>query len=309
MASLTKHTESGIVNALRHNAREILVAANQDIHKDQSHYNVTLTPADRGSSAAEIRQYHKERLSEVYTYGNKNLVTACQWVVTAPEDLRSEQEPIFWQETYNFLNSLYGEHNAIMCCIHKDEGVRIDNETVIGRDHLHYVFIPIVPNSKYQHPNRYGNITGSALFEEKVCADQLITPKHLQEFHPLYQKWLDDHGVQATVHSGVTGGSNRTVSQLKQETLRQELTRTKELLVTTQEEYSAAQETILERSQELSNALEQLSALTDENKALQARINDLEHSLHQEQNQTISTGWGSSSSWGKDLDNEWTKNL
>ena len=314
MASLEKYTNRTIMYELRHNTRETQKpSSNKDIDLDRTASNFSLAPADRGgaqpmdgSAAAAARQYHKKRLSEVYTYGRDDLVTACQWVITAPSDLHSDQETIFWQETYNFLNSLYGEKNCIQAIVHKDEGLKVNGEIVAGRSHLHYLFVPVVPNPKYQQPNRYGNITGSALFEEKVCADKLITPRHLQKFHPLYQKWLDEHGVNATVHSGVTGGNNRTVSQLKQETLRQELKRTRELLATIQEEYFVAQETILERSQELSNTLTELSSLKDENKALQARISELEHSLRQEQ-KTISTDWGSSSSWGKGTEKEWTK--
>ena len=292
LAAFKKYNEQDGLYQLTHNTRESKKLRG-DIDLTLTHQNFSVAPPDRGGclpnkgkSAKPAIEFYKRRLDEVYQYGKsrKDLITICEWDISAPKDLLSAQEADFWQESYNFLNSLYGESNCIQCIVHADE---------VGQNHMHYMFIPVVKNKKYQHPNRSGNITGSAIYSEKVCAKDLMTAKHLLQFHPHYQKWLTDHGVQATVHSGVTGGKNKTVVELKKDTL-MELEKTKAQLA--------------ERSQELLNAQTELSSLRSENKDLHARISELEHSLHQEQNQTISTSWGSSSSWGKDLDNEWIKN-
>lgn len=258
MASIEKYTKKNIIYELRHNTRESTrPPSNIDIDPERTQLNESLAPPDRGGAqpndgeaARAARQYLKERLSEVYCYGRDDLVVAASWVITAPKDFPTEEREAFWHETYNFLNSLYNERNVIQAIIHRDEGLHIDGRVVAGEEHMHYVFIPVVKNDKYNKPNRYGNISGSSLYEEKVCANELITKKHLEEFHPAYQQWLDDHGIHATVHSGVTGGRNHTVDELKRDTLDREIQRLHDLT----------------------------ESLDRENQALRARIEELEHS-------------------------------
>ena len=306
MASFEKYSGASVTYELRHNTRETKrPPANEDIDKSRTGGNFSLAPADRGgalpdngNAAMTAREYHKQRLSEVYQYGRKDLVTACQWLITAPTDLPPEQEPAFWQTTYDFLNSLYGEKNCVQAIVHTDEGLHIGNEVIAGRNHLHYVFIPVVENEKYQQPNRYGNISGSALYEEKVCADALVSKVHLKEFHPKYQKWLDDHGIHATVYSGTTGGQNKTVEELKRSTLRDQL----EILSA---QYAKMERELATKEMQLNTATADISTLRAENEALKEKIASLEQLRNP--NHEIKTGWDNSPSWGKDIDIEWTR--
>lgn len=310
MAACEKYTNGNVIYEMRHNTRETpKPPSNEDIDKARTSGNFSLAPEDRGSAqpdggaaAAAARAYHKARLSEVYTYGRDDLVTACQWVITAPQDLAPEQEADFWRETYAFLNSLYGEKNCVQAIVHTDEGLKVHDKVISGRAHLHYMFIPVVDNPKYQQPNRYGNITGSALYEEKVSADALITRQHLREFHPRYQAWLDEHGIHATVHTGETGGNSRTVDDLKRDTLRTELVKANEKLAAITEDYISLQREAAERSHELAEARAEASTLREENHALQERVAALER----EKTKEITSGWGSSSGWGKEIGKEWT---
>ena len=79
-------------------------------------------------------------------------------------------------------------------------------------------------------PNKKGNLTAASKFKEKICANDLITKAHLQQFHPNYQKWLNDRGIKCTVHSGVTGGKNRKVEELKEKTRKLELEKERALV-------------------------------------------------------------------------------
>ena len=126
-------------------------------------------------------------------------------------------------------------------------------------------------------PNKKGNITKIATYQEKLCADELITKKHLKAFHPDFQRWLDNAGIKCTVHSGVTGGKNRTVEALKTET----------------------REILLQK--------ERIATLEAENQALKDRIKELEKELShkKEHEHTKSTSWGTRSGWGKEI--SWEK--
>ena len=135
---------------------------------------------------------------------------------------------------------------------------------------MHYTFIPAVQNKSYMKPNKKGNITKQNTFEEKISSDALLTKKHLQQFHPNYQRWLDSHGIDATVYSGITGGKNRTVAELKTET------------------------------RELLKAKEEIQGLKQENEKLKETIQSLEKKLEQTKTAEAEMEWGSgsTSSWG-----------
>lgn len=272
MAAMEKYTDSMVLYKLRHVTRESgKLPSNIDIDHNLSEKNYSLTPPDRGTTARENKRYYNKRMKEVYKYGRSDVNTAVQWVITAPKDLPAEQEKAFFTETYRYLNSLYGEKNCIQCVVHVDEGVRDHSGNhIAGAHHMHYTFIPAVQNKSYMKPNKKGNITKQNTFEEKISSDALLTKKHLQQFHPNYQRWLDSHGIDATVYSGVTGGKNRTVAELKAET------------------------------RELLKAKEQIQSLKQENEKLKETIKSLEKKLEQTKTAEAEMEWGSgsTSSWG-----------
>lgn len=117
------------------------------------------------------------------------------WVVTAPQDLDPADHRRFFEECHKFLVGLYGKRNNIQSVVHKDE----------AQAHLHFIFIPVVEDTKRGGDN------------EKVCAKELLTKEHLRTFHPNLQKHLNDAGINARVHTGITAaqGGNSTVKQLK----------------------------------------------------------------------------------------------
>ena len=244
MASVEKYTAASVSYELRHNTREDPhPSSNKEIDPERTHMNYHLD--DHGETAREARDYYNARMKDLSCYDRKDINTICQWVCTAPKDLPPEQEEAFFRETYNYLNGLYGEKNCIQAVVHKDEGVKDrDGNVVEGQAHLHYVFIPVVDNPKFdpiekaayfdkvekfeslkaeakKHHDSFSRkapVRKVSTYEEKVCADQVIRTRTLREFHPNYQEHLDKAGIHATVHSGVTKGKNRTVSQLKEET-------------------------------------------------------------------------------------------
>ena len=274
MAAVEKYTANSVSYELRHNTREDPhPSSNKEIDSDRSHLNYHLDT--HGRNAREARDYYNARMKEVSCYNRSDINTICQWVCTAPKDLPPEQEAAFFQATYDFLNSLYGEKNCIQAVVHKDEGVKDKDGNIIeGQAHLHYIFIPVVKNSKFNafekedyyaklatyreckenarkaHMsfNKAEPVRKVSTYEEKVCADQVIRTRTLREFHPRYQQFLDKAGINATVHSGVTGGKSRSVSKLKEET--KEQLRIKELEAKLDQQVAINRELYAELSRE-----------------------------------------------------------
>lgn len=192
MASVEKFTAHAVVNQLRHIERRIANPSNKDINLEKKYLNYSLSP-DRGMSSYD---YFKERKSQLYCYGRDDLKVMAGWIVTAPKDLPSEQYEAFFQTTHNFLIERYGESNCIQSIVHSDES---------GQPHLHYCFIPAVPDKKHGG--------------EKICANDVINPKELRNFHPALQRYLKSKGIDANIQTGITKsqGGNKSVREMKEE--------------------------------------------------------------------------------------------
>lgn len=192
MASVTKFTRSSVRNQLRHIERTITHPANEDIDASMSELNYSLAPV-RGMDSYS---YFQQRLSELYVYNRADVKVMAGWIVTAPVDLARDQREAFFVATYGFLAERYGEENCVQAIVHNDES---------GQPHLHFCFIPVVPDRKHGG--------------EKVCANDVLNRAELRNFHPALQKYLNDHNIDACVTSGITArqGGNRTVREMKRE--------------------------------------------------------------------------------------------
>lgn len=192
MASLKKFKQTAIVNQLRHIERTIQNPSNEDIDSTRLDDNYSLIP-QRSLSSYE---YFLQRKSELHCMKRADVTLMCGWIITFPQTAPESEQTRFFQNAYEFLNNRYGKENCIQAIVHQDES---------GQPHLHYCFIPVVKDKKY---NR-----------EKICCNELITRAELRNFHPAFQKYLYDNNLNVTIMSGITKkqGGNRIVREMKKE--------------------------------------------------------------------------------------------
>ena len=288
MAALTKHTEKAVYYHLCHNTREYgagKAPRNLEIDPERRSWNYTLHPESRGKSASSYKkawEYYKYRMKHVYKMDRKDTICTAEWCVTAPKDLPERERGAFFQCTYEFLNSLYGEKNCIQCIVHFDEGIKNkDGKVIQGSPHLHYTFLATKEidirkeydkklkeiQEKYREDPRGFEKARLRLdcskkykYPEKLDFKGVLNKQHLKRFHSEFQKWIQKAGVHGTVSNGVTGGNNRSVADLKLDT----------------------KEKLLEKERI------QNRELRDENKALKKRIRNLEKKMNREKNKDIS---------------------
>lgn len=223
MASVQKFAAGAVRNELRHNARQIRHNSNRDIVPELSCHNYDLTPARK---VTDPYLYYRQRLSEVYCYNRSDVKTAAGWIITCPQELTDGvQQRAFFEATARFLTERYGEANVLQICVHCDEGKwapvtdRWGNvicgddgtpitERVCGQPHLHFVFMPVVPDRSEKHPQT-----------EKICAKEVLNKAELQHFHVDLQAYLLAHDINAAVITGAVRaqGYNRSVTDLKRE--------------------------------------------------------------------------------------------
>ena len=119
----------------------------------------------------------------------------CDWIVTAPKELTPEELPLFFNETYKFLNDRYGKENVISAYVHMDETT----------PHIHYAFVPVVIDKKKGIP--------------KLSAKERITRKDLNTFHPYLTKHMTAvFGRDIGIQNDATALGNQTIKQLRQKT-------------------------------------------------------------------------------------------
>lgn len=219
MAGVKKFTDEAVRNEIRHNNREIKNDRNKDIDTTRTYMNYRLSP-ERDDYA-----YYQKRKSEVYCYNRKDVKTLAGWIVTAPKELKTDEEADFFKKTYEFMCERYGEKNIINAVVHYDEGKveKVYNRwggdegerLVLGRPHIHVLFMPIVHDEK--HPQG-----------EKICCCKVLNTLELKVFHDDLSaytqcKWVKNGSTKEQ-------GRNYTVEELKERyEMKKELERLREI--------------------------------------------------------------------------------
>lgn len=132
----------------------------------------------------------------------------CSWVITLPKTIKkdTEDEKLFFKESYNFLKNKYGEKNIISSYVHKDEVT----------PHMHFCFIPVVIDKKK-------NI-------EKVSAKECVTREDLKKFHKELNNYMTNiFNRDIGILNGATTNGNKTVLEMKNEQLEKEYNLKKEI--------------------------------------------------------------------------------
>ena len=163
-----------------------------NIDSEKTHLNYNLAAKDQ--PLPQLDYIHK-RLSEIKVHNRKDVNVFCDWIVTAPDSLKSDEYKLFFEKAYEFLRERYGKENIISAYVHMDETT----------PHIHFAFIPVTIDKKKHIP--------------KLCAKEVITKTELKSIHgemsDFMKKAFDrDIGIL----NGATALGNLTINQLKHTT-------------------------------------------------------------------------------------------
>lgn len=202
MAHLARFTKGAMGHMLSHFDRS-KKNLGENIDKDRTYLNYNLAEHQQ---MKQLDFIHK-RLSEVKLQNRKDVNVLCDWVVTIPKDFLEKypnREKEFFEATYNFLENKYGKENVVSAYVHRDETT----------PHLHFAFIPVVPDKK---KGGY-----------KVCAKEAVNRNDLKKFHPQLSDYLQQTmGVQVNVLNGATKEGNKSIEELKRNTAVKEIEKIK----------------------------------------------------------------------------------
>ena len=321
MARIEKYS-SGYIGVIKHNIREFkdgICPTNMEVDSKKSGENYSII--HRGNTAKEIDKYRRKIEKECFHFNRKNLVHVNEVICTLPADCPPEQEKQFFEESFRYICSTLpmGEKCVILAEVHCDEGhITKDGITIVqGQKHLHVMYVPAVKDTKHEG------------YDYKLCSDALTRRSILKQWHPNYQKWLDDAGVHATVASGVTSGKGISVKSLKEisketglsldqiHSLEKENKKLYRKLMDKERELIDSKQTILNKEKEnqhiKATAQKIISAKEIELQSIQEKLAEKEEELNQAKNKihnleskqktseishTDEHTWGNNSNWG-----------
>ena len=185
MAHIEKFNRAAIGHMLAHYDRGAEHIRNESVDRTRSHLNYNL--------AAELQpkrqgDFIKQRCSEVKVQNRKDVNLMCTWIVTVPKDLPENEHDQFFKTTFDFLSDRYGKENVISAYVHMDETT----------PHMHFAFIPVVPDKKKQG-------------KFKVSAKERINRFELE------QALSTALGHSVGILNGATKDGNKSVTRLKRE--------------------------------------------------------------------------------------------
>ena len=218
MAEFSKYSVYSIGRLFLHNNRcagDGVTHSNESIKPERTFCNYHLkkgTPADV-----------QNRLSEVFKVkSNSGDATVLgEMIVTLPQDTDPKDERDFFRAVLDFYSKDFGDENIMNAVIHKDEKT----------PHIHIDFVPVLKGTPEYTSNR-----GKKAIEdwkqthngepptERLCCKSLITRDYLRKMHPRLSAYVKESlGYEVGILNGATANGNKTVLQLKVETLKNEV--------------------------------------------------------------------------------------
>lgn len=252
MAHVEKYTKTALGHMLKHYERakdkdgNYLKFGNQEIDKNKTYLNYDLS-----SKNGNLKNRYDEIINQdnVFLWNRNDVNVFADWIVTIPEGIKKEEEKLFFNETYKFLDSRYNNCNNII-----GANVHLDETT----PHMHFSFVPTTWDKK---KNRF-----------KVSAKEVLTRQDLKTFHKDLSKHMEKvFGRDIGIINGKTIGIDK-VEHLKKFTKKlNEL----ELAVSKMEFKRDRLEDNIKSSIENKNALKsKIKALDEERKSLESSLNE-----------------------------------
>lgn len=185
-------TKSQKGHILTHNENSDVRKKLKNVDAEKTKFNYNLAP-EREETALE---YWAKRFDESKHSNQKKTAVMSDIVITQPKEVKNENSEVFFKASYNFLKERYGEENIISAWVHLDEPN--------AQPHLHFCMLPI---------NK----------DLRCSARGVFSKEELQSVHIDLQEHLNKElNFSVSVLNGSTANGNRTIEQLKAETLKRE---------------------------------------------------------------------------------------
>ena len=208
--------KNNILAQIKHDLRELPEGkcyGNDNVDPSLSDQNYGLI--NRGN-AEQVNEYRKNIEKNIFKYNRKGLVRALSACIQVPADCPIDKHDEFFRLAYQFFLSTLpaGEQCVLLAQVHKDERKYTQDGSLISKDHLHILYLPMVPDTKHDN------------FDWKLSAHDLTGNRFFRNLHPQFQKYLTDnfkdekgHKIPCTVYKKKDGDGRAiklTTKELKE---------------------------------------------------------------------------------------------
>lgn len=188
--------------------------SNVDSSRTHLNWELVQFPANVTNRSEAIE--HRIATAGIYRKVAKNQVKALRFILSSsPEDMaRIEQEGRLYEwcdDSMDWLRDIFGADNVVAATLHADE------ET----PHIHATVVPIVTGERRKAKEEAEN--GKRKYKTKKnkvrpCADDVLTPKKLEQYQTDYAKRMQRFGLERGVHGSVA--KHRTTMEYYKEILK-----------------------------------------------------------------------------------------
>lgn len=187
-----------------------------NVDSSRTHLNRELVqfPANVTNRTEAIE--HRIATAGIYRKVAQNQVKALRFILSSsPEDMaRIEQEGRLYEwcnETMDWLRTTFGADNVVAATLHADEDT----------PHIHATIVPIVTGERRKAKEEAKN--GKRKYKTKknkvrLCADDVLTPKKLEQYQTDYAKRMQRFGLERGVHG--SEAKHRTTMEYYKEVLK-----------------------------------------------------------------------------------------
>ena len=212
MAGIAKFKSGGVAPLLRHNNRTASDNAehsNKEIDAERTKFNYFFKKGTIDNV--------KARLNEVFSTNRKDKVVLGEVVVTLPTDVYPEDERKFFKGVYQFYCNDFGSKNIINAVVHCDETT----------PHMHLDFMPVV-KEEVNYKRRYKLVLEEWRKEhnnfepviERLYWEGIVSRDYLKTMHDRLSDYIAEQlGYEVSIKNGATAQGNKTVQELKSQTL------------------------------------------------------------------------------------------
>lgn len=199
MAHVAKYNKGAMGHMLSHYDRS-KNRLGENIDGERTHLNYNL--AESFQPMKQLDFIHK-RLGEVKIQNRKDVNVLCDWVVTAPKDLPSQEYKQFFKASCDFMCMRYGKENVVSAYVHMDETT----------PHVHFAFIPVKHGFKEDKKN-----PDISTEYKKVSAKEVITRYDLKTFHQDLENYVErELGHKVNILNEATKEGNKSIEELKRQ--------------------------------------------------------------------------------------------
>lgn len=199
--NVQKYSMLEVGNIIEHNRLSAARSNRDNVDPSLSHLNIDLLAALNKGREINGHKVIKNTLAHTKHQKRRDLNVAVSIVVSLPDNVPKSREVEFFNLMCAFFQQRYKieGRNIISAQIHRDEPN--------ARDHLHFMFVPI--------SEREG--------VKRVCAGDVITRADLRTLHKDATLYLKAQGLEADLLTGATAGGNKSIQELKAQTLAEQI--------------------------------------------------------------------------------------